>query len=712
MAEAMSAESGTVDPTADPVDIDGKGTESGHESEAEELAREKRAAAEQAAHEKALAAHKAFEESKAAAEHATTLTLEHLQKVLENFDFPIGDPEPPAETVAQLMSGEGETPEAQLGGDTSEQPVDQGGANNKTDNQANSPNHYDAVPDQPYASTSAANVEVNYGPMDAADTGDAGRKFRKMLLIGGSGALATVILGGIAVVVGMFATKKKEEKDSEEIPFEAVNSKPKAPSVEKTATPQNEITFDVWPKPNETASKDKASDPDGNDTLDKSSLRFKVSETDYATSYKVDSIGTWSYDKDKNLVTFTPEETFTNGSIAAQYVILDKQGNESEPATLTVIYGSAPSAPSIDKSSELFDPVSYNIWPDHTSDSNKASDPDGDNTLDKTYLKFLPHDDGNEKQSTQAAGVWSYNPGTFLVTFAPASGFKGGVVQANYIIRDTAGIESEPASLKLHYGADNVVISPQVYPLLADRKTTFTINVFSGDFGEKPSVGTSAIKPDVVYLTAMVKMPAEPAPPNAIVSSNKQEVFVEGQGYWRVGAGGTVTFTKLKDFHDDPSTIGYQIQDINGRLSNIAPIALKFGIVDILKAFADLNTLSDEEFWKRFEDNMTADSLELPVLDNVIYTLLANTLNGMSAADRQAVQTAMDNHAGLIENQTLTWVDGGATPKQLFDMFTQITPTTSGVPATIVNGTRAARLGQMHGVADKYLSMLESAQQS
>ncbi|MDO5090403.1 MAG: hypothetical protein Q4D61_02545, partial [Cardiobacteriaceae bacterium] len=104
-------------------------------------------------------------------------------------------------------------------------------------------------------------------------------------------------------------------------------------------------------------------DPQGNNTLDPTSVKLLDPAGNPVTSLVVPNEGTWSVDPASGEVTFTPEAGFTGNPSSVQYTVADKDKNVSAPASITVTYSTSPqvggvSSPSVTEGEALVYEVS------------------------------------------------------------------------------------------------------------------------------------------------------------------------------------------------------------------------------------------------------------------------------------------------------------------------------------------------------------------
>nr|WP_315179994.1 Calx-beta domain-containing protein [uncultured Cardiobacterium sp.] len=83
-------------------------------------------------------------------------------------------------------------------------------------------------------------------------------------------------------------------------------------------------------------------DPQGRDTLDKSSVKLVDTNGQGVTTLNVAGEGTWTVDTTSGKITFTPATGFVSNPTPVKYTVADVDGNVSNPATVTVNYAASP----------------------------------------------------------------------------------------------------------------------------------------------------------------------------------------------------------------------------------------------------------------------------------------------------------------------------------------------------------------------------------
>jgi len=160
-------------------------------------------------------------------------------------------------------------------------------------------------------------------------------------------------------------------------------------------------------------------DEAGDNPLDPGSVAFVPgTEPNAATE------GVFTYNAGTELATFTPASGFS-GTVTIDYVVCDTIGL-CDIATITVVVtppASGPTAVDDSATTPYETPVDLDIL---------DNDVAGDNPLDPSTVTFVA---GTEPNAA-TEGVFTYNAGTELATFTPASGFSG-TVTIDYEVCDT-----------------------------------------------------------------------------------------------------------------------------------------------------------------------------------------------------------------------------------------------------------------------------------
>jgi len=221
------------------------------------------------------------------------------------------------------------------------------------------------------------------------------------------------------------------------------------------------------------------------------------------------------------------------------------------------------------------------ITPPTTTDDSKNNQTAGDavtldiltndsgaNPLDPTTVALDPSSvpggigtdtdsDGDIDQVVvQNEGTWTVDPVTGAVTFTPEAGFTGDPTPIEYIVKDTSGLASAPATITIDYLNALKAIDDSVS---ADSGETVTIVVLANDSGDNPLDPTTVLIID---------------PSNGIGDT---VLVVSGEGTWTVDTtSGDITFTPKVGFDKDPTPIEYTVEDSEGTVSNRATVSIDY----------------------------------------------------------------------------------------------------------------------------------------
>jgi uncharacterized repeat protein (TIGR01451 family) len=219
----------------------------------------------------------------------------------------------------------------------------------------------------------------------------------------------------------------------------SVNPLPAA-SGDSATTPFN-TPVTLSPLANDTPSDGASFDPA---TLDLDPLTPGVQNT-----LTVPGKGTFTRNPDGS-VTFTPVPGFT-GTVTIPYTVRDSTGSTTNTANIsvTVRAPAVPVANSDSTSTPYNTPVTLNPLQNDTAGAGATLDP---NTLD-----LDPATPGiQDRVTVPGKGTFVRNPdGT--VTFTPVEGFVG-TVEVPYTVRDNAGQESNPATIRVEVRGPTLVL--------------------------------------------------------------------------------------------------------------------------------------------------------------------------------------------------------------------------------------------------------------
>ena len=147
-------------------------------------------------------------------------------------------------------------------------------------------------------------------------------------------------------------------------------------------------------------------------------------------------------------------------------------------------------------------------------------------------------------------GVWSVNDQGIII-FTSADGFMGTPTSIRYTVESNNGVRSNMAMVTLTEGGLSVVANDDIGS--ANGGDPVVIDVLANDRGD---LNSSSVR---------------------IIDSEGNEVrvlVVEGEGTWRVGEHGLITFTGEADYTGTPTPIRYIVHDRNVVLSDTATVRI------------------------------------------------------------------------------------------------------------------------------------------
>jgi uncharacterized repeat protein (TIGR01451 family) len=262
--------------------------------------------------------------------------------------------------------------------------------------------------------------------------------------------------------------------------------------------------------------------------------------------------GIWLVNTTTGAITFTPAVSFTGNPTSITYTVDDIQSNTSSTATVTITYTPPPEA---NDDASLGNPIGQPVTVDVVENDEAAAG----RTLDRTSVVIVVADagSGGKTLTVSGEGVWTVDPETGAITFAPEVGFQGNPAAIQYTIDDDQGNTSNAATVIVSY-TDN--------PLARN-------DILSGN-----PVG-SAVTVDVLANdVASLYRTLDPATVQIIgTASPGDSLAVMGQGLWSVyTATGAITFTPAESFDGNPTPITYTVDDDRGDVSNAATVTVTF----------------------------------------------------------------------------------------------------------------------------------------
>jgi CshA-type fibril repeat protein len=182
------------------------------------------------------------------------------------------------------------------------------------------------------------------------------------------------------------------------------------------------------------------SDPNG---IDATSVEI-VGGSNGGKTLVVDGQGTWQVNAD-GTITFTAAAGFSGAVTPIAYTVADTLGARSAAAQVSVTIN-ASNQPPVAVANGANVPVNGSATFDVL-----ANDSDDNNALDPTSVLLVGADAGSGGRTRTVAGqgVWTVDPVTGAVTFAPVANFTGSVTNAAYTVADTQGLRSNEAALSV-----------------------------------------------------------------------------------------------------------------------------------------------------------------------------------------------------------------------------------------------------------------------
>uniref|UniRef100_UPI001E59CB48 Ig-like domain-containing protein n=1 Tax=Psychrobacter sp. I-STPA10 TaxID=2585769 RepID=UPI001E59CB48 len=284
-----------------------------------------------------------------------------------------------------------------------------------------------------------------------------------------------------------------------------------------------------------------SNDSDPEDNIEPSSVKL-IDPTNAGTlvdEVVVANEGTWKVNADGS-ITFTPEANFSGTPTPVDYVVSDKAGEVSQPASINVTVGApANSAPTAENNSTVTEQdtaVSGNVISDADPTDGTDSDPENDPLTVSQFSVAGVNYQAGETASLTEGELSIKADGSY--TFTPAAGFAGEVAPVTYTISD--GSLSDTATLTItvdgHPDAvDDAISTPEGDAVVIDVLTND--NHPEGD-------------------TLIITDASVPAAQGSVV----------------INSDGTLTFTPVTGFTGDAS-ITYTIKDSNGDTDSATVIA-------------------------------------------------------------------------------------------------------------------------------------------
>jgi len=291
-------------------------------------------------------------------------------------------------------------------------------------------------------------------------------------------------------------------------------------------------------------------DKETSSPLDKPSVRIIDPENgDEVESLNVDGQGLWITNNDGS-ITFRPDELLENSPTPIQYSVKEQDGDNSNRATVTIIYPDA-----------VDDIVTISAEHGLVVTIDVALN-DSNNTISKSVTLGCG-EAGATELVVKHEGVWRVNE-YGQVTFNANDGFKSEPTDIQYTVKLLSLERSNCATVDIRYRLLT----------LNDRSTlnaggVSLINILANDYG--------SLDPESVHLI----VPAN-APKGITLSDDSKEITISNQGTWSVNSRGVVRFLAEDGFDGLPFSIRYSVENREGSLSNESKISfIEGGIVFI-----------------------------------------------------------------------------------------------------------------------------------
>jgi CshA-type fibril repeat protein len=275
--------------------------------------------------------------------------------------------------------------------------------------------------------------------------------------------------------------------------------------------------------------------------------------------------GTWSVDE-TGVVTFTPEDGFTEDPTPISYTVENTQGNVSEPTQIEADYPQNATDANDDSITAPIGNVSINILENDTDNENdtnvssvnliapenieaNATDTDGDGDIDQIIVP--------------GEGVWNVDNDGVLV-FTPEPDFTGDPTPIGYTVSDDTGAVSEPATVNVNF---EQILRDDSATALAHKPAK--INILEND-------------DEVIASTVSLQGAGGSTQTDTDGDGDIDEVIVPGEGIWNVDNEGTLIFTPEEHFIGDPTPITYTAMDEQGNTLDAATVTIDYVSIGFL----------------------------------------------------------------------------------------------------------------------------------
>ncbi|MFZ3565316.1 gliding motility-associated C-terminal domain-containing protein, partial [Tenacibaculum finnmarkense] len=278
--------------------------------------------------------------------------------------------------------------------------------------------------------------------------------------------------------------------------------------------------------------------------------------------------GTWTVDPATGILTFSPEDGFTQTPTDISYELTETSTGLSDTATVKAGYTEGnPIATN--------DTVTGNTPGDDATvkllDNDKLSD-GTQATVSNTSIELIDLATGIATTTPNVVtvageGVWTLDPLTGNLTFNPEDGFTQTPTDISYELTETSTGLSDIATVKAEY--------TEADPIATNDSSTgntpgddVVVNLLDND---KLSDGTEITDP-----STQVTIDLDPSTPGV-----QNTLVVPNQGTWTVDpATGILTFNPIDGCTTDPTEIIYELTETSTGLTDIATVKAGYTEVD------------------------------------------------------------------------------------------------------------------------------------
>ncbi|MBE7646758.1 hypothetical protein F7644_12285, partial [Tenacibaculum finnmarkense genomovar ulcerans] len=311
--------------------------------------------------------------------------------------------------------------------------------------------------------------------------------------------------------------------------------------------------------------------------------------------------GTWTVDPATGILTFNPEDGFTQTPTDISYELTETSTGLSDIATVKAEYteadpiatndSSTGNTPGDDATVKLLDN-------DDLSDGTQA-------TVSKTSIELIDPATGIATTTPNVVtvageGVWTLDPLTGNLTFNPEDGFTQTPTDISYELTETSTGLIDTATVKAEY--------TEADPIATNDSSTgntpgddVVVNLLDND---KLSDGTEITDP-----STQVTIDLDPSTPGV-----QNTLVVPNQGTWTVdSATGILTFNPEDGFTQTPTDIIYELTETSTGLSDIATVKAGYdeGNPIATNDTSTGNTPGDDATVKLLDNDKLSDGTEI-----------------------------------------------------------------------------------------------------